>query len=151
MNLINILILLFLLSAFAIGILLNGEDISLIDSSLNNASQVINNITLTYSVPEGGTSIPNVEGIYLVLEKYIHFLGTFVLEIMRAGITFGHDNPSYFEADTIVSFMKLIIILIIISLLIQPLFYVGVCLVLLFMWIGDKLKKKKLNSKEKIK
>ncbi len=147
MNFFNILILLFVLTALTIGSGFQGEDISLVDKSIDNASQVVNNITLTYD--GGETDIPNMDGIYLVIEKYIHFIGTFLFEVMRAGITFGHENPNYFEPTFIFSIIKLIVILVIISLLITPLFYLGIIIVMFFIWILERIKKKKLNSKEK--
>lgn len=144
MRIINIIILLFLLTAFTIGISVQDSDFSTIDNSINNASQVIENISITPSV---NSSIPNMEGLFLILEKYIKFVGTFALEIMRAGITFGHDNPDYFEPSSIIYVIKLIIILLIISLLIKPVMYLVIFIIMIGMWIKDKLKKRRENEK----
>jgi len=150
MQLTNIMIILFLLSAFTIGIALNdnGGDLIQVNNAIDNASNVINEINLTYI--ESNSSIPNGKGIYLILEKYIQFIGTFAFEIMRAGITFGHDNPDYFEPEFIILIMKLIIVAMIISLLIKPTIYIIIFLVMMGIYILDYIKKhKKIRKRTK--
>jgi hypothetical protein len=142
MRIFNIIILLFLLTAFAVGVSLNenGGERSLIDSAMDNASLSIENITLIY--PNEST-MPNAKGFFLVLEKYIKFIGTLGVETMRAGVGFGYDNPEYFSPEFILSIVKIICYLVIISLLIKPLGYLVVFLIMFGIMIKDKLRKKK--------
>ena len=87
----------------------------------------------------------------LVLEKYIKFVGTFSIEVFRAGVHFGQDNPGYFEPDFITKVIKLVIILLIISLLIKPLGYLIIIIILLSMYIKDiYFKRNKKNSENEI-
>lgn len=144
MKILSIIILLFILSALAIGSGIYQSDISLIDNSINNVSQSINNITLT---PSTESSIPNMDGIYLSIEKYIHFVGTFLLEVMRTGIHFGRDNPEYFNPSFIYKIIKLIVILVIVSLLIKPVGYVLIFLILGIIHLKNKYWKKKNGDK----
>lgn len=143
----NIFILLFLLSAFAIGIMV--EDRELVDSSLNNASLTLQNLTLDHNIESN--IIPNLSGFYKILEQFIQFMTTLFIEVLRAGVHFGQDNPNYFEAENIFYIIKLIIILTIISLLIKPLFYIGILVVLLGMFIINKFKNKKDTKEDKVK
>jgi len=149
MRIYNIVIFLFLLSAFSIGVSLTDVDKMLVDGSLDNATLVIENITLTQnSSPE--TSIPNINGFISVLEKYIKFIGSFMIEVLRAGIYFGQDNPDYFNPDSIFKIVRLILILIIISVLIKPVGYVMVFLILIGIYIKDRyVKHKKDEVKQK--
>jgi len=144
MRLTTIVLLLFLLSAFAIGISLESSDFNNVNTAIDNASNLIQNITLT---PEAySNSKIDMNGIYLILEKYIQFIGVLVLEVMRIGIKFGFENPSYFSPEFIFSLVKLIIILVIVSLLIQPLFYLVIFIIMGFIWLKDKLNKKKKKN-----
>ncbi len=149
MRIYNIILFLFLLSAFSIGASLTDVDKVLVDGSLNNATLIIENITLTQnSSPE--TSIPNINGFISVLEKYIKFIGSFLIEVVRAGVYFGQDNPGYFNPDFVVKIIRTIVILILISLLIQPVGYVIVFLILIGIYIKDKyLEQKKTTPKTK--
>ncbi len=146
MKIFNILILLFLLSAFTIGIILQEEDRSLVDSSINNATLAIENITLAYS---GESNITNINGFYKVLEKYIKFVGAFALEVVRAGIYFGQDNPDYFEPSFIIKIMKLIVWATIITLLIKPVMYLIIFIVMIVVYFRDRIKLRKQNVRRK--
>ncbi len=150
MRIFGLLALVFLLAAFSIGISLEDKDRDIVDSAMNNASQVISNITLNPSIPED-SKIPNMEGLFNVLENYIRFVGTFAIEVFRAGVYFGQDNPDYFEAGNIIRIMQWIIWLIIIGLLIKPVGYIVIFLVLVVMKINDivKVKKKKKYDQSK--
>jgi len=142
MRITTIVILLFLLSAFAIGIELSGEsEWTLIDSSLDNASRVIENITITTTAYSN--SKIDMGGFYLIIEKYIKFIGTLGMETMRTGIKFGYDNPSYFTPENIINIVKLIVWLLIISLLIKPLFYLLIFIVMGVIWLKDKIIKRR--------
>lgn len=140
MRLISILAFIFLLTAFAIGTNLNQSDSFLINSALDNASITITNITLEKNVDV------YTNGLLNILEKFIHFIGTAFVEVTRLGVFFGVENPDYFTTEFIIGIVKLIFWLIIISLLIRPLFYLGVVLIMLIIWIVDKLKNRK-NAK----
>ena len=142
MRITSLILLLFLLAAFTVGVSLKDGDMSLVDSALNNASDVIMNISI---VPEQvtETQIPNMEGFYKVIEYYLKFISSLAFEVMRAGIMFGHDNPDYFEPEFILQIAKLIIILAIVSLLIKPVFYILIFLVFVITWFWDKYKKRK--------
>ena len=151
MRLYNIIILLFILAAFSIGTSLTDVDKVLVDGSLNNVTLIIENITLNQNLSEHET-IPNVNGFMSVLEKYIKFIASFMIEVLRAGIYFGQDNPGYFNPDFIFKIIKLVLILTIISLLIKPVGYVVVLIILLGIFIKDqyaKRNKKELNPKQK--
>lgn len=140
MRIFSIIILLFLLSAFAIGVGLQDSSKETIDYSIDNASFVIENINLN---APNDSELPNAEGIYKIIESGIKFAGVLGLESMRAGIYFGKDNPQYFTPEFIFKIIKLIVILVIVSLLIQPTFYAAIFLIMGLMWIVDHFKKKK--------
>ena len=142
MRLFNFVILFFILSAFTVGIALenNGIDKISINNAINNASIVIENITLE---PDTNTNIPNADGFFLVIEKYIKFIGSLAFETMRAGINFGYDNPDYFSPEFIVLIMKIIVFAVIVSLLIKPTGYFIIFLVMFVIMIVDKFKKRK--------
>jgi len=146
MKLLNIIILLFVLSAFTIGI-------SLSDSSVltpNNISEILDQTNLTQielsRVSSSEVEIINVNGFLSIVESYVRFIITFALEIMKMGISFGYDNPDYFEPSFIFQIIKLIVILTIIGLLIKPVTYGIVLLILLGIWIKDIVIKNKSNS-----
>lgn len=145
-NLTNTLLLIFLLAAFAIGITATDMELATVHTAIDNASSTINNITLDAS---SSTSKLPMEGIFLVIEKYIHFAGTFCLEIFRTGVIFGHQNPDYFSPEFIVKIVQLIIILMIISLLIKPLFYLIIFIVMLIIYLKDKRQNHKKKKGEK--
>lgn len=149
MRIFNLVILLFLLSAFTIGIALenNEADKILIDAALNNASLVFENITLIYPNATINTTIPNAEGFFKVIENYIKFIGSLAIESMRAGIYFGYDNPNYFSPEFIILTMKIIVFGLIVSLLIKPAGYVIVFIIMLFIMIIEKIKKRKRRKK----
>ena len=146
MRLINILILIFLLSAFAIGSSLESVEQEVIEKSLDNVSMIMQNITLESSDNQ------YTDGMFTILEKFVNFIGVTFVEVMRLGMSFGSNNSEYFEPDFILKIIRLIIWLTIISLLIQPLFYFIVLILMLSLWIVDKIKKKrkmKLNIAER--
>ena len=144
MRIISICILIFLLAAFAIGVGLQDSSIELVDSSINNASLVIKDISLD---TPSNSKIPNVKGFYNVIESGVKFVGILGIETMRAGIYFGKDNPEYFTQDFIFKVIKLIIILVIVSLLIKPAFYILIFIVMGLIWIKDSFKNKKKGNK----
>ncbi len=144
MRIFSIIILVFLLSAFAVGISLEDTDNSVIDSSIEEVSLVIENISL--SVPENST-ITNAKGIFKIIESGVKFVGVLGIETMRTGIYFGKDNPGYFTPEFIMKIMKLIIILTIVSLLIKPAFYFFVFVIMGFIWVIEHFKKKKTGIK----
>jgi len=147
MNFINFLIILFLLGAFTVGIVLTDVDKSEIDLVFVNATKSIDNITLDYT-QENYENIPNVEGLFDVLEKFIKFVGALVIEVFKAGIHFGHDNPDYFEPAFLINIMKLLVVLFIIGLLIKPVGYLLIFLVLIIISIYDKIKKRRKKKLE---
>ena len=147
MKLFNLIILLFLLSAFAIGVGLQDSGRELIDSSIDNASLVIDNITFDYPV---GENVPNSEGLYKIIESGVKFVEVLGFETMRIGIHFGQDNPQYFTSDFILKIVKLIVILVIISLLIKPVFYIGIFLIMGIIWIINYIKKRKFANSGKV-
>ncbi len=141
MRLYNLWIFLFILATFSIGTSLTEVDKVLVDNTLNNVTLIIENITLNQNSSQNET-IPNINGFMSVLEKYIKFIGSLLIEVLRAGIYFGQDNPDYFNPDSIFKIIRLIIILTIISLLIKPVGYVIVFLILMGIYIKDKYVKK---------
>jgi len=148
MRIFNLVIGLFILSAFAIGVASTDTDRVIVDNALSNVSATIYNITLKDSALEE-RSIPNVEGFLSVLEKYIHFLGGLMVEVMRAGVYFGQENPEHFDPETIIYFGKWIVWLVLIALLIKPIGYLVIFITLSVMFIVDKIKHKKIVRKDK--
>jgi len=149
MNLNNVFILVFLLAAFGVGVALQDSDRVIVDSAINNGTMVLQNISLDATQIEG-SYVPNLGGLFRVLEEFIQFIGVLFMEILRAGIYFGQDNPGYFSPEFIISLAKFIVVLAIISLIIKPLFYLGIILVLSIKWIFDKRKgKNKKNERTK--
>jgi len=143
MKIVSILVLLFLLSAFAIGVGLQDSDSKIIDSSIDNASLVIENISFDYPTLE---DVPNSKGIFKIVESGVKFVGVLGIETMRTGIYFGKDNPGYFTPEFILKIIKLIVVLVIVSLLIKPTFYVLVFIVMGLIWIIDYIKRKKFTN-----
>jgi len=139
MRIFSIVILLFLLSAFAIGVGIQDSSVEQVDSAMDNASFIIENITFNSSI---STNIPNSKGLFKIIESGVKFVGISGIEVMRTGIYFGKDNPDYFSPEFIIKIIKLIVILLIVSLLIKPAFYTIIFLVMGIMWIIDSFKKK---------
>lgn len=133
----NLIVLLFLLSAFAVGIGMQNQESVIVDSAIDNASFIIENISLSFPTD---TNIPNAEGIFKIVEAGVKFGGVAGMEVMRTGIHFGRDNPQYFDAMFIMKIVKLLVILAIVSLLIKPAFYVIVFVGMGIMWIFNKRK-----------
>lgn len=146
MRITTIIFLVFLLGAFAIGASTYELDKETINIIINNTSQAIENIELTNNLSD--SEIPNYEGLMKVLEKYIHFVGTFTIEIFKVGLYFGRDNPDYFEPVFIIKIIKLIIVLVIIMLLIKPVGYLLIFLILFVMFIYDKIKNNKSKRRK---
>ena len=140
MRIFNLVILLFLMSAFAVGIGIQDEDSGKVNGLINNASLTIQNIELEKS------NYYYLDGMFIVVERYIAFIGTFAFEGMRLGINFGQENPEYFEQDFIFKIMRLIIWLTIISLLIQPLFYFGIFIIMGVLWLVELKNKRRKNE-----
>jgi len=153
MKLINLMILIFLMSAFAIGVATTDMDKSTLNDALNNALQ---STTQNFSLsPPQDSSIDNpyinvnLNGFFLILEKYIQFLITLFVEVMRIGINFGHDNPQYFTPNFIITIIKLLIYIAIISLLVKPFCWLVAFIIIGIISLKDKLKKrKKFKHKE---
>lgn len=148
MNVFNIIILLFLLAAFSIGVGLTDIDRVEVDNALDKPLEVINNISFEYH-GTNESNISSMKGIYSVLEHYVKFVMTFAIEVLRTGVYFGQENPDYFEPDFIIKIVKLIIVLIIITLLIKPVTYLLVAIILLMIYIKDKLKERKKRREGK--
>lgn len=138
----TIIVLVFILTALSIGVALQeGQgQLELVDSSINNASLTLANLNITnQNISIAGT---NIDGFYLVLEKYIQFIGTFMFETIRIGVRFGYENPDYFTPEFLITVLKLIIFALVFSLLIKPLGYLIVFIILGVIWLKDKIKKK---------
>lgn len=146
MRLTNIFILLFLMSAFAVGVSLKDTDYNILDTKLNdlkyNSSFDLSKRNLTI---DSGSNYTN--GIITVVYDGCDFLFKGSIEIMRLGIRFGYENPDYFTPEYIFKIILLVIIVIIVSYLIQPLIYIVAFIVIGVMWIIDKHKKKKKHVK----
>lgn len=140
-RLIELCLLIGILAAFVIGISVNEMEINQVDLIIDNSSKVIDNITLTYN--QSNSSIPNMNGILKSIEYGVKFVGFLFIEVFRAGIHFGHDNPQYFKPEFILALVKFILIALIVGLLIKPVFYILVFLVLCGIWVRDYFKKRK--------
>ena len=145
MRLTTILLVLFFMTALTIGTTMDVGDREKVDDSLNTAIASFENI----SIDESNSTIPNINGFYDILEKYVQFVGTLCIEGIRAGIYFGQENPEYFEAEFMYRIMKLIVILIIISLLIKPAGYLIVFIIVGIIALNDRIKKRRVSKKFK--
>lgn len=142
MRILSVLIAVFLLSAFAIGISMADEDISIINLALDNVSIVVTNFSLA-----GTTNNTYANGALLVTEKFVHFTAVAVVEVMRIGILFGHDNPDYFTPEFIIGIAKLLIWAMILSMLIVPMMYFLGFLIMIAIWVMSKFKGRKNGKK----
>lgn len=148
MNWINFALLIFLLTAFSLGAGLQDVDFEKIDSSFNTASEVINKVNFNSSYNDI-ESMPNGKGLFVILEKYVHFVSITAIEIMRTGVYFGRDYPDYFQPEFVIKVIRLLVILAIISLLIKPVGYILIFIILGIMALRDRLKKRRKNRIDK--
>lgn len=126
------MVVIFLMSAFAIGITLQDDDMSTINEMIENASLTAGNFSFET------VDNPYIDGMLNVAEEFIEFALAAGMEVMRMGILFGHDNPSYFEAESILTFTKLFIWVIALSVMFVPMMYLLAFLIMLGMWIKRK-------------
>lgn len=145
MRIFNLVMFLFVLSAMAIGTQISGTEQIVINRAIDNVTSVIENISLENVSVE---NFPEVNGIFNIVEKYIHLVGAVFTEALRAGINFGKNNPEYFEAEFILKIIIFVCIAIIVSFLIQPLFYILIFLVMGIMWIYDVIKRRKKKNEQ---
>ena len=146
MKLSNLVILLILMSAFAIGVGLSDTDKLVLNDALTNATLQVSNITLDSTT--SSTNV-NMSSFFLIVEKYIQFIVTLLFEVMRIGINFGYDNPQYFEPTFILNIMKLLVWLTIISLLIKPIGWLIAFMIVGAIALKDKFKKRKFRKQDK--
>ena len=143
MRLSTIVVLVFLLSAFAIGSILSDPSSSVTPQNISDTLSATNITDITLDrIVESDDSFISVNRIITVIEAFIRFALVGFIELMQMGIEFGYDNLNYFEASFIISIVRLIVILVIISLLIKPLFYLIILNALSVIWIVEKFKKK---------
>ncbi len=143
MRLITIIVLLMFLTLFALGgILKDSPEVDTV-GIFSNATIIIQNITL-----DSNSSSPLANSVIEITEQYIHFVGTVLFESSKFIVAFGKDNPDYFEPSFIIKIVRLIVILVIVSLLIKPLFYLGIMIVMLGIWLKDKIIKKEKWKKQ---
>lgn len=142
MRIMNIFILVFLMSAFAIGINMKDSEMSEVNSILDNATTIATNFSLT-----NVSNNSYIEGGFRVGEKFVHFAMVAMVEVMRVGILFGHDNPKYFDSMFILRIAQMIIWVALLSLLFVPLMYFAAFLIIFVIWIYGKVKKRKRKRK----
>ena len=139
MRIVTLAIVLFLLSAFAVGVSMQDTDITMIDSVLNNATR--NSPFANYNKTITDDRYTN--GMIFVVYEFCDFALKGSMEVMRLGILFGYENPDYFTPESVLYAVKWFAIIILISLLIQPLFYLGAFLVIFVMWLLERIKNRK--------
>jgi len=139
MNVNNLILFMFLLSAVAIGAGLQDAELDIIMSGIDNASEVVKNISII-NVNNSSHNGSISKGILTIIESGIHFAGTLGVETMRMGVLFGKENPDYFSAVNLMKLAKWMVVLIIVSLLIRPVSYLVVFLVMIFLWVVEKRK-----------
>ena len=139
MRIFTLVIALFLLSAFAVGVSMQDTDITMIDSVLNNATR--NSPFANYN--KTITDDRYTDGMIFVVYEFCDFALKGSMEVMRLGILFGYENPDYFTPESVLYTVKWICIIILVSLLIQPLFYLGAFLVIFVMWLLERIKNRK--------
>ena len=139
MRFLNIIILLFLLGAFTIGVSYANEGIS-----PDKVFKILEDSNVTeVDILQDFDGEINIKRILTILESYVRFLLVATIQILQMGIEFGFDNPDYFEPSFLFKIIKLIIVLIIISLLIKPVTYLVVLIALVLIWFNDKIKTRK--------
>ena len=138
MRITNIISTIILMSAFAIGVASTDSDKMVINEALNNATQRVSNITLTTS-----SGNDNVNSFIFIVEKYVQFIATLLFEVMKIGISFGHDNPQYFTPDFIITVIKLLVWLVIISALIKPIGWLIAFLIVGVIALKERIVKKR--------
>jgi len=136
MKIINILLLVFLLTAFAIGISMTETEMPVINQALDNATIIATNFTF-----DTATNDTYANGVLLITEKFFHFITVAMVEVMRIGILFEHDNPEYFTPQFIIGIVKLIIWAMIIGTLAVPIMYLVAFMIMLAIWIKNKFSK----------
>lgn len=141
----SLVALLFVLIAFSLGVAITETELT--PQNITTALEQTNITQIELSrVEVTDESFVNVNNFLNVIESYIRFLLTLFIEFMKVGINFGYDNPDYFEPSFILTIVKWIVILTIISLLIKPVTYGIVLLILLGIWIKDKIKSNSLRE-----
>jgi hypothetical protein len=144
MSLMNLMILLFLLVSFGLGVSMYQSGVT--PETIINAIDNTNITQIELIRVSSESTWFDINSIYTILEAYIRFVLTIAIEVLKAGIRFGFENPEYYEASFILQLMRLIVILVIVSLLIKPLSYLVILLVLLGIWIKDKIKTRGKNE-----
>ncbi|MHA1201345.1 MAG: hypothetical protein ACTSQ4_02335 [Candidatus Heimdallarchaeaceae archaeon] len=134
MRFMNVFLLIFVLAILAMGAGLTDVETEVVDYALNNASIQMQNFELLYNESLNDS---NLKGFYAIIEQFIQFAGTLAFEGARVGVHFGQENPQYFEPDFIIKIIRLLIWLAIISLAIQPAFYVLVFFVMCMIFMKD--------------
>lgn len=147
MRLIGFLVLLFVLVSFTLGVSLSETDLTPL-----NITQAIDKTNVTQielsRVEVESEDFVGVNNFLNVIEAYIRFILIFAIEVVKAGIHFGYENPDYYEATFVFSVIKLLVILVIISLLIKPVTYLVVLLILFGIWIKEKIDKSNFKQRK---
>ena len=144
MRIISVLIAVFLLTAFAIGIAMTDTEMPVLNTALDNATVMITNFSLANM-----TNNSYANGVLIIAEKFTHFVTVSMIETMRVGILFGHDNPEYFTPDFIIIIAKLLIWAMLLSMLIVPIMYFLGFLIMIAIWIIGKFKKRRERNGKK--
>ena len=148
MRIFGLMVLLFILVSFSLGVSLT-ESENLTPLNITDALDRTNLTQIELSrVDTPNENFVNVNNFLNIIESYVRFFLTLSVEVLKAGVNFGYDNPDYFEPVFILKIVKWIVILVIISLLIKPVTYGIVLLILFGIWIKDKIKKKRKNEKK---
>jgi len=138
MRLISVLFIVFLMAAFAIGVSVEDSEMADVNVALTNASIIATNFTLN-NVSDNAY----IECGFRVVEKFVHLAVIAMVEVMRMGVLFGHDNPSYFEPEFIMKIATAIVWLTILSLMFVPLMYFTAFLIMIVIWVKDLIKKRR--------
>jgi len=149
MRLIGLLVFLFILVSFGLGASLSETDLTPLNitQSIDNAN--ITQIELSRVDVQDNENFVNPNSFFNVIEAYIRFILVFAVEVIKAGIHFGYENPEYYEASFVLTIVKWTIILILISLLIKPITYLIILLILFGIWIKERINKKKNERQPK--
>jgi len=144
MRITTLAIALFLLSAFAVGVSMQDSDITEIDESLYNITKSWETISPNLYNETGDKYTDGM--MYVIFEACDLFViaGT---QVVRLGILFGYENPDYFTPEYLLKMIKVFALIIIISLLIRPLFYLGAFIVIFIVWLLKRIKKRREKRK----
>lgn len=147
MNLLNLILITFLIGFLAIGSQFYQADMEHgIERDIYNFTETKINIPLI-NISDSYPLVPtkgliNIGRVYKIVEAGVNFALITVEQGLKMGIEYGYQNPNI-PWIKILKLIKIILIVWIAVMLIKPAGYIFVFLIMFIMWIVEKLKKRK--------